>query len=419
MGREGIHTNRDFLLLWSGNAASLVGFHGVRIAYPLLLLAVTGSPVVAGWVGFALNIPSLIFQIPAGIVADFPHRIRTLVICQVVGLIATGLAAIAVVTQMKGFVVVVVAAAFVEGSVYVFVGLTEFAAVRDVVTSSQRPAAFSFLEAEQPIAILVGRAAGATVYGVARWLPFVANAGSYLYCLVTLWLIRSRPAAPSTPVDSADRLGRRNITDGVRVVWREPFLRASTAMIGGSNVVIQVVVLLILVELRNADSPTWMIGVVLGAAGVGGVLGAVAASWLTTHFPSRLIYRGALWAWTALLVPIALSSNPAVLAVCWCGIGGVGVVSNVSLTIYRVSVIPERTLGRALATMAIVCDGAVALGALGAGYLLATLGVAATRWTMLATMFTLAVWASCRTAVRAAARDGNTGIRRLRLESAE
>lgn len=39
-----IRIDRDFALLWSGNAASLVGFYGVRLAYPLLVLSVTHSP---------------------------------------------------------------------------------------------------------------------------------------------------------------------------------------------------------------------------------------------------------------------------------------------------------------------------------------------------------------------------------------
>lgn len=94
---------------------------------------------------------------------------------------------------------------------------------------------------------------------------------------------------------------------------------------------------------------------------------------------------------------MALSADPFVLAACWCGIGGVGVVSNVALTISRLDVIPEQTLGRAVATMALFCDGAVALGALGAGYLLSTVGAVATRWSALAAMFTLAAYASTRT----------------------
>ncbi|WP_433716266.1 MFS transporter [Nocardia sp. CA-084685] len=394
MNSSGLHTNRNFILLWSGNATSLVGFHGVRIAYPLLVLADTGSPAAAGWIGFALNLPGLIFQLPAGAVADSSHRIQTLIRCQYIGLAATGVAAISAAAHLPRLWLILLAAAFVEGSVYVFGGLCELGAIRDVVLPAHHPTAFSFLEAEQPIAILIGRATGAAVYGTARWLPFLANAASYLYCLVTLSVIRSNVPAPA----SAETGSRTNIVDGVRVVWTQPFLRTSTLISGLSNIVIQVVLLLILVELHRDRYPAWTAGLVLGAAGVGGILGAAAASWLTARISPRLLYRASLWAWTVLLVPIALSANPFALAACWCGIGGVGVLTNVALTIYRVEAIPEHTLLRAVAAMTLVCEGAVALGALAAGYLLAAAGIIPTRWIALAAMCTLAAYASTHTA---------------------
>ncbi|WP_228535593.1 MFS transporter [Nocardia sp. BSTN01] len=394
MNSSRLLANRNFILLWSGNAASLVGFHGVRIAYPLLVLADTGSPTAAGWIGFALNLPGLLFQLAAGAVADSSHRIHTLIRCQYIGLAATGVAAIAIGAHLPRLWLILLAAAFIEGSVYVFGGLCELGAIRDVVSTAQRPSAFSFLEAEQPIAILIGRATGAAIFGVAPWLPFLANAASSLYCLVTLRMIRSNVPAPA-PVETGSSA---NIVDGIRVVWTQPFLRTSTLISGLSNIVIQVVLLLILVELHSSLYPAWTAGLVLGMAGVGGVLGAAAASRLTAHVSPQRLYRASLWAWTVLLLPIELSTSPFVLAACWCGIGGVGVLTNVALTIYRVEAIPEHTLLRAVAAMTLVCEGAVALGALAAGYLLATAGIVPTRGIMLAAMCALAAYASTHTA---------------------
>jgi hypothetical protein len=37
-----LRRNRDFQLLWSGQAVSLLGSQTSRIAYPLLVLAMTG-----------------------------------------------------------------------------------------------------------------------------------------------------------------------------------------------------------------------------------------------------------------------------------------------------------------------------------------------------------------------------------------
>ena len=46
-----LRRNRDFQLLWGGQAVSLLGSQTSRIAYPLLVLAMTGSPAKAGIAG--------------------------------------------------------------------------------------------------------------------------------------------------------------------------------------------------------------------------------------------------------------------------------------------------------------------------------------------------------------------------------
>lgn len=388
MTDPGLRGNRNFTLLWSGNAVSLIGFHGTRIAVPLLVLAITNSPTIAGWAGFALSAPSLIFQAAAGVVADRYDRIRVLRVCQLVGLLSACVVTAAVVADPQGLALMIIVAAFIEGTVYVFIETCEVGAVRDVVPESHRPAAFSLLESEQPVALLIGRAAGGAIYGLARWLPFAVDAASYLYCLVTLSLIRREQ--PAKPVAPRARPSVRDIAAGARVVWNEPLLRLSTTVAALSNMIIQIVLLLILFEMTHDGRPAWAAGVVLAAAGVGGILGAVVAARITTRFPAALIYRTGLWVWTALLIPIAVSNNPFVLALCWGGIGGVGVAASVALTIYQVEVIPEEVFGRAVAAMGLMTNGAAALGALAAGYLLSLLGPGPTRWISLALMCALA-----------------------------
>src|SRR5215831_7144078 len=51
--RVPLRANRDFQLLWGGQAVSLLGSQTSRIAYPLMVLAMTGSPAKAGIAGFA------------------------------------------------------------------------------------------------------------------------------------------------------------------------------------------------------------------------------------------------------------------------------------------------------------------------------------------------------------------------------
>jgi hypothetical protein len=55
--RLSLWRNRDYMLLWSGQLLSNVGSQISQMAFPLLILAVTGSPALAGIVGALLTAP--------------------------------------------------------------------------------------------------------------------------------------------------------------------------------------------------------------------------------------------------------------------------------------------------------------------------------------------------------------------------
>ena len=80
------------MLLWSGQALSELGSQVSLIAYPLLVLAVTGSPAKAGVVGFARALPIAALALPAGALADRMNRKHLMICCD--GVRALALSAI-------------------------------------------------------------------------------------------------------------------------------------------------------------------------------------------------------------------------------------------------------------------------------------------------------------------------------------
>lgn len=73
--------NRDYLLLWSGQTVSIIGTQVFSIAFPLLVLARTNSPIQAGLVAAAQTLPYLLFSLPAGALVDRWDRKRTMILC--------------------------------------------------------------------------------------------------------------------------------------------------------------------------------------------------------------------------------------------------------------------------------------------------------------------------------------------------
>jgi predicted MFS family arabinose efflux permease len=384
--------HRDLVLLWSGNAASAIGCYGARIAYPLLVMATTGSATLAGWIGFAATAPSLLLQIPAGVVADYLNRKTIMMWCQAIALTASLTTACVVAAGCPHLGLVVAAGAFMESSATVFFDIGEIAAVADLVAVPDRSRAIALLEVEQPIAIIAGRAMGALGYAAAHWLPFLVDAATSACCLGTLSLTRARFAATATRRGHAQAL--RDLRDGITAIAREPLLRMTTAVTAVSNALLQLVMLRVILQNHAAGRPAWLAGVVLAMAGVGGIAGAVAAPRMIQRMPPRVLYVRGCWVWAMLLSVMAADANPIVSAACWGCVGAVGTVINVAVTSHQVRVLPEQSLGRSVGAITMLTQGAMALGALAAGYLSATLGITPTGWLSAAVMVILAATAT-------------------------
>src|SRR5215218_9793458 len=73
-----LRRNRDFVLLWSGQVVSTLGTRASGVAFPLLVLQLTGSPSRAGLVAFAQTLPFVLLFLPGGAVVDRHDRKRLL-----------------------------------------------------------------------------------------------------------------------------------------------------------------------------------------------------------------------------------------------------------------------------------------------------------------------------------------------------
>ena len=76
------------MLLWSGEVLSELGSQTSTVAYPLLVLALTGSAAKAGVVGLAKWLPLAVFSLPAGVLADRVDRKRLMIGCDAVRMLA-------------------------------------------------------------------------------------------------------------------------------------------------------------------------------------------------------------------------------------------------------------------------------------------------------------------------------------------
>src|SRR6266699_3818604 len=110
-----LRRNRDFMLLQAGQLLSNAGTQTSSIAYPLLVLAVTGSAAKTGVVSFARILPAALFALPAGLAADHWNRKWLMIAADGVRVLAIGSLAAAILLHSAPFWVIVLIA-FVEGT---------------------------------------------------------------------------------------------------------------------------------------------------------------------------------------------------------------------------------------------------------------------------------------------------------------
>jgi MFS family permease len=177
------------MLLWGGQVISAVGTQVSDLALPLLVLHLTGSPAQAGLVGALGALPYVVFCLPAGALVDRWDRKRTMLLCDSVRAISLGSLPLAYVLGDLTLIQIYLVA-LLEGTFFVFFSLAEVSALPAIVSKEDLPGVAARVELTNSIAFLLGRALGGTLYGMARSLPFLADAVSYVVSVVSLGFIR-------------------------------------------------------------------------------------------------------------------------------------------------------------------------------------------------------------------------------------
>src|SRR5262249_10751132 len=221
--------NRDYRLLWSGQAVSSVGSEASQLVLPLLILSLTQSPAQAGFAGALRALAYLLLGLPAGALVDRWDRKRTMILCDAGRALALGSIPLALALG-RLTVVQLYLISLLEGALFVFFTLAESAALPRVVAKGQLPAATAQSEVTGGVVTLVGPSLGGALFGVTRALPFLVDAISYAASVLSLAWIRL-PFQEERPPQTLSL--RAEMREGLLWLWREPVVRSLALLHGG------------------------------------------------------------------------------------------------------------------------------------------------------------------------------------------
>ncbi|WP_405974466.1 MFS transporter [Streptomyces sp. NBC_00988] len=380
-----LRRNIAFIQLWVGAGISRFAATVGMTAYPLLALWHTDSATLTGLVTFAGALPNILIQLPAGALVDRWDRRKLMLWCDIAGALSIAGVAVAV---FLGHVWIpqLMAAAFVEVTRGIFYDLAERATVRSVVPSEQLSTALAHNEARGAAIGLVGQPGSGLLFMLARWLPFAFTAIADLVAVVFLLFLRGRfrPERSGPP----QRI-HTEIKEGIRWLWRHRIARLLVGTFASSNLIFQMLMLTVLVIVRRHGDSAAMVGVVTAVGGVGGLAGALLAPRWAERYSLRTTFATGLTAWTLLLPSVVVVRQPLVLAAVLAVIGLVSGVFNVTAWTYQVRHTPDELQGRVNGTGRFLASGANSLGALLAGWLLDSVGIAWTGLVISALMLAL------------------------------
>jgi predicted MFS family arabinose efflux permease len=400
----GLWHNRDFVLLWTSQLISSLGSRLSSLAYPLLVLATTGSAAKAGIVGFASQLPDLLFQLPAGALVDRHDRKRIMVWAEVVRALALAAVAAAVAVD-RAELWLLCAAAFVEGTGLVFFFNAETGSVRNIVGREQLPAALGWTQARAKGVGLAGQPLAGVLFQLGRSLPFLVDAVSYVVSALSIRAMRSRFAEERDRAPAPLRKLPAEIREGMSFVIHQPFLLAATLLAAVTNFLGPPLTLLLIVRARDGGASPFVIGLLFTTSAGGGLLGALVAPWVQRRLTIRQTVFGCMWAWAGLMVAIALTPNAIALA----AVLGVNAINgsfwNVIVGAYAILLTPDSIIGRVSSAEAVVAFGAAPLGSLAGGVLIARLGASGGAWVLAALMCIVAALLSTTLARRAFSAD--------------
>lgn len=382
-----LRRNRDFQFLLTGSTVSMLGSRLTAIGLPLLVLALSGSPLVAGWSGFAVAAPSVLVFLPAGALADRWNPRAAMIVAE----IGRG-AAIAAVVMLVWLVNhpsvgVLIGLVVVEEVLGVLSALSERRFICSLVKPDHTAAALASAEGRTHIVVLLGRSLGGFLFGLGQACPFLADAVSFGISAAVLVRIKL-PAPAGEPEEAArDHLGRE-IRAGLHWARKDRFARIAFPLTACATLVSQALIMVFLAEAHTRHLSGDRIGLVLAASGVGGALGSAVAWRLFQRFRYGLL-QGQMLIWTVIFGLLALSGAKSfiLMALALTGIGFAGALGNIALDNYMFREAKKGMLGRVTSISRLTTFSGLALGPLLGGAIADQLGTGRSVWVLFAVVF--------------------------------
>ena len=353
-----LRLDRDFRLLWTGQAISAVGRMVTSVVLPYQVYVLTGDLLMLGALSLVQLVPILAFSLGGGAVADAVDRRRLLLVTQL-GLAATSGALMLLALLPSPPVVGIFAVAFLAAGIGAVDQPARGSAIPRMVAPERLSAAIALNQLVFNGAAVIGPAFGGVLLALtdvsACYLVDVVTFGAAIAAVLMI--------APIPPHPGAARPSVRAIAEGLRFArGRRPvlatFIVDINAMVFGSPRSLFAPLALDVFRVGPAG-----VGLMSAAAGFGAFLAAVFSGWTARVRRPGIAVLGAVAVWSVGIVGFGLAtfSFPLALA-CLAIASGADVFSAVLRNSIVQLLTPDALRGRVSSIHILVVTGGPRVG---------------------------------------------------------
>ena len=364
---------RRFGVFCLASLLSNLGTWAQQVAQPWLLLSLGASSMVLGLDAFAMGAPVWLLTLFGGALADRGDRRRIIAFFQSIQMLCPlALVALLLLGVVQPWMVVALSAV---------VGVTDALSmpsfqtiVPTIVEPGELPSALALNATQFNLSRILGPAlAGGLMATLGAVGCFALNAASYApFILVALWILPPR-AQRATPVDAPDRWA---IRAGLRDVFAAPRLRATILMVFATSLLCGPLITFAPVLVRDAfNGDVAHFSLMIGAFGVGGLLGAIVLLGVAPKRDRRRLAVGAAACYAALLALVSTDPWLWGLPVLLMLSGLAMTIANTSANTFLQSTSPPGLRGQTVSVYMLSMRGGVSIGSLITGLSVHAIGV--------------------------------------------
>ena len=338
---------RQFGILMTGSSISMLGSRISTVAFPMLVLNMSGSPLMAGVVSFAGIVPAMFAYIPAGVLVDRWDQWKVMLFSELLRGITIACVFALLFFEGRPSMALLIFAMIAEEILEVFSVLADRSYLSRLVENDKISSAQGYMEVRAHAVVVAGRPIGPFLFQLSHGLPFLADAISFACSVGGLSLLRNNRVPLEPPPDESRRRDfKGEFVAGLRRLISDKHAGITVMLMAGTTLIAQALIMLFLAEAHNRDLSSLPIGVVLAASGVGGALGSIFAKRLPGLARSYWL-QIQLGIWSFAIFALALfGGSVAGMAAAMIVLSCTGAIGNIEFGAYLVKTVPNWMLAR-------------------------------------------------------------------------